>query len=108
MSLETRPLGASGLVVPVVGMGTWQTFDVRSADDIQERSQVTDAAIAVGATLFDTSPMYGNSANVLAASLGQRRKGVLIADKIWTSSAAEGRPQADRALERFGGVVDIY
>ncbi len=103
-----RALGTSGLTVPVVGMGTWQTFDVRSDSDIRERSQVTDAAIAVGASLFDTSPMYGNSAAVLSETLGHRRKEVLIADKIWTPGAAEGRAQATRALERFGGLVDIY
>ncbi|HEY4129052.1 MAG TPA: aldo/keto reductase, partial [Gemmatimonadaceae bacterium] len=106
--METRALGNSGLTVPVVGMGTWKTFDVGSDREIQERTRVTDAAISAGATLFDTSPMYGRSAQVLAGTLGARRKEVLIADKIWTSSAAEGRAQAARALERFGGAVDIY
>jgi aryl-alcohol dehydrogenase-like predicted oxidoreductase len=61
-----------------------------------------------GANLFDTSPMYGRSADVLATTLGDRRKDVLIADKIWTSSAAEGRAQAARSLARFGNCVDIY
>ena len=30
--MEQRALGQSGLTVPAVGMGTWQTFDVRGAD----------------------------------------------------------------------------
>ena len=68
--METRQLGRSGLVVPVIGMGTWQTFDVRDPAEVQE---VTDAAIAGGATFFDSSPMYGEAERVLATTLGNRR-----------------------------------
>jgi aryl-alcohol dehydrogenase-like predicted oxidoreductase len=106
--MEHRALGSTGVIVPVVGMGTWQTFDVRRERDIQERSHVTDAAIHAGATLFDTSPMYGRSPEVLASTIGVRRKDVIVADKIWTTDAREGRTQAARAIERFQGMVDIY
>jgi hypothetical protein len=48
--MEHRAFGSTGLQVPVVGMGTWKTFDVRgkAAD---ERALVTDAAFETGATL---------------------------------------------------------
>lgn len=106
--METRQLGRSGVTVPVVGMGTWQTFDVRSAAEEGHRSDIVDAALAGGTTLFDTSPMYGESERVLSAALGDKRDEVLVADKVWTPSAAEGQSQTRRALDWYGGKVDIY
>lgn len=106
--MEYRALGRSGLEVPVIGMGTWKTFDVRAARDVETRKRVVDAAIASGTTLFDTSPMYGEAERVLAEALGRRRRDVLIADKVWTSASREAREQVRRALEWYGGVVDIY
>src|SRR6202042_808103 len=61
-----------------------------------------------GTTLFDTSPMYGESERVLAGALGTRRATALIADKVWTPSVKEGREQIHRALDWYGGIVDIY
>src|SRR5262249_24991805 len=103
--MEHRPLGRSGLTVPVIGMGTWQTFDVR--DPAQVRA-VTDAAIAGGATFFDSSPMYGRAERVLAETLDGRRPSVLIATKVWAGTFREGREQIRRALDWYGGVVDLY
>jgi len=103
--METRPLGGSGLTVPVVGMGTWQTFDVRDPAAVQP---VTDAALAGGATFFDSSPMYGRAERVLAETLGVRRAGAQIATKVWAGSAREGREQIRQALEWYGGKVDLY
>ena len=106
--MERRPLGGSGIDVPVVGMGTWKTFDVRGPDAEHERRAVVDAALAGGTTLFDTSPMYGESPRVLAKAIVGRRENVQVADKVWTASAAEGRRQMARALEWFQGKVDVY
>ena len=106
--MERRELGATGLAVPVVGMGTWRTFDVRGARAEAERRRVVDAALAAGATLFDSSPMYGEAERVLGAALAERRTGALIATKVWTQSAAEGRRQIQRSLAFFGGRVDLY
>ena len=106
--MQTRVLGQSGVEVPVIGMGTWKTFDVRGARDVDARRAVVDSALASGTTLFDTSPMYGEAERVLATALGARRRDTIIADKVWTSSAREGREQVRRALEWYGGTVDIY
>ena len=106
--MERRALGRSGLEVPVVGMGTWQTFDVRGEREEGERRAVVDAALAAGIDLFDTSPMYGESPRVLAAALAGRRDRVLVADKVWTRSASEGRAQIRRALDWVGGRIDVY
>ena len=106
--METRALGDSGLDVPVVGMGTWSTFDVRGVRDEAQARAVVDTAIETGATFFDSSPMYGEAERVLGAALAGRRARALIATKIWTPSAEEGRRQAARALRLFGGLVDLY
>ena len=103
--MEQRDLGKSGLTVPVIGMGTWQTFDVRKAAAVQP---VVDVALARGARFFDSSPMYGAAERVLAETLGARRTGALVATKVWSSSGREGREQILRALEWYGGVVDLY
>ncbi len=95
-------------MVPVIGMGTWATFDVTSAPDVADRRGVVDAALAAGTTLFDTSPMYGEAQRVLAAALHGRREHALVADKVWTPSAAEGREQIRRALAWYEGTIDIY
>jgi aryl-alcohol dehydrogenase-like predicted oxidoreductase len=103
--VERRRLGGSGLEVPVIGMGTWQTFDVRDPAQVQA---VTDAAVAHGGVFFDSSPMYGNAEHVLAVTLGKRRRDVFVATKVWAGSAREGREQIRQAFEWYGGSVDLY
>jgi len=97
----------NGMRVPVVGMGTWRTFDVRgrAADD---RRLVTDAAFSAGATLFDSSPMYGEAERVLGRTLEGRRDRALVATKVWSADDSEAEAQITRALGYFGGRVDIY
>jgi aryl-alcohol dehydrogenase-like predicted oxidoreductase len=106
--MDTRRLGRSGLDVPVVGMGTWRTFDVRGAAAEDNAARVVDRALDAGACFFDSSPMYGEAERVLGRALEGRRDRALIATKVWTSSASEGRAQIDRALGFFGGRVDLY
>ena len=101
-------LGRSGLEVPAVGVGTWQTFDVRGLrEEERVKDQVTEA-LRVGANLFDSSPMYGQAERVLGAALEGRRDQALIATKVWARSTEEGRRQVDRALGFFGGRVELY
>lgn len=106
--MEYRKLGQTGLQVPTVGMGTWQTFDVRGAEVERSRRAVVDAALSAGANFFDSSPMYGEAERVLGAALQGRREEALVATKVWAASVSEGRAQVERALGYFGGVVDLY
>lgn len=109
--MEHRRLGSTRLEVPVVGMGTWQTLDVRGRAEETARTDVVRAAVDSGATLFDTSPMYGESERVLGSALhaiGLARDRVLVADKVWTSDPAEARRQIDDAMRWYGGRIDIY
>ncbi len=106
--MERRALGSSGLTVPVIGIGTWKTFDVRGrrAEDAA-RERVTEA-IEAGADLFDSSPMYGEAERVLGSALDGRRDRVQVLTKVWTPDDDEARRQIERALTWFGGRVDLY
>jgi len=106
--MEQRAFGSSGLTVPVIGLGTWRTFDVRGLAAEQNAHTLVERAIAKGAKLFDSSPMYGEAERVLAQGLGARRSDALIATKVWALSAAEGQRQIDHAVRLFGGRIDIY
>lgn len=106
--MEQRPLGQSGLVVPVIGMGTWQTFDVRGPAAEANAQAVTDAALQAGALFFDSSPMYGEAERVLGQTLRQQRETVLIATKIWTANQQDAAAQVARALDFFGQRIDLY
>ena len=105
--MERRRFGRSALEVPVIGLGTWQTFDVGAADAGARRA-VTDAAFEAGATLFDSSPMYGRAERVLGETLDGRRQRALIATKVWTADDREAQAQIEASLAYFAGRVDIY
>jgi diketogulonate reductase-like aldo/keto reductase len=94
--VEVRRLG------PVVGLGTYSTFD----GDVACARSVVDAALAAGTTVFDSSPMYGSAESSLGAALDGRREGTRIATKIWAPGVDEGRAQYE-AQRRFFGRVEI-
>ena len=100
--MDRRRLGGTSIDVPVIGMGTWRTFDTD-----ENRRPLVDVAIESGIDLFDSSPMYGRAETTLARTLPGIRERVIVATKIWTASAEEGQAQADHALHLFGH-VDVY
>ena len=104
--MERRRFGRTDLRVPVIGLGTWQTFDVGRAQE-DGAWAVVEAVWDGGTRFFDSSPMYGRAEGVLGRALGERRPEVLVATKIWTSSLEEGRSQFADQLEFFGGHVDL-
>ena len=106
--IEHRRLGQTGLHVPVIGMGTWRTFDVRGSAAEAKAQSVVDAAMESGVRFFDSSPMYGEAERVLGATLETRRSRAVVATKVWATSLTEGRKQVQTALHRFGGRVDLY
>ncbi len=65
-SPRRRPIPSSGELLPVVGLGTWQSFDVPSAGPAFDAVEAVLARFdALGGRLVDTSPMYGRSEAVL-------------------------------------------
>jgi diketogulonate reductase-like aldo/keto reductase len=95
--MEERRLG------PVVGLGTWNTFD----GDAGLARDVVAAAFEAGTRLFDTSPMYHGAEAALGTALEGIRDESLVATKIWANSIEEGREQFARQLLWFGGRVEV-
>lgn len=95
--MEERRLG------PVVGLGTWATFE----DDAALAREVVEAALEAGSRVVDSSPMYRGAEASLSGVVGDRRGEIDVATKIWASSVEEGRQQYRRQLEWFGGRVEI-
>jgi aryl-alcohol dehydrogenase-like predicted oxidoreductase len=105
-SMERRTLGRTGVDLPVVGLGTWLTFDV--PDDEQEGvDAVVAAGFREGTRLVDSSPMYGRAERVLGRALDGFREQAFVATKIWTSSVEEGRAQLEDQLDFYEGRVDL-
>jgi diketogulonate reductase-like aldo/keto reductase len=97
-ALLTRPIPSTGEALPVVGLGTWITFNV--GDDRVARdacAEVMRAFFAAGGRMIDSSPMYGSSQAVVGHGLtrigGAGR--VFAADKVWISSGARGPAQIE-------------
>ena len=104
--MELRRFGKTGVDVPVVGLGTWLTFDVDPEHQENARA-VVEAAFADGTRLVDSSPMYGRAERVLGAAIGDRRDEAFVATKIWTASPTEAKDQLERQLAYFEGIVDL-
>lgn len=106
--MEWRAAGKSDIRFPVIGMGTWRTFDVTARADQAERQALVQEALDRSVRLFDSSPMYGESERVLGAALRGVRDRALVATKVWSHDIREGHAQIDRALHFFDGLVDLY
>src|SRR5260370_33665116 len=89
--MEQRALGRTGLRVPVIGMGTWRTFDVHGDAAKKNARSIVDAAFRAGANFFDTSPMYGAAEQVMREMLQARRDQAISATKAWAAASSEGR-----------------
>ena len=87
--------------LPVIGVGTWQTFDVGA--DNAARAQLRDVLKLLKGNVVDSSPMYGSSESVagdLIAGLGTREQ-IFMATKVWTRGRAEGIAQMETSFKRL-------
>ena len=101
----TRAIPSSGEKLPLVGLGSWITFNV--GDDVPARNscaEVMGAFFAEGGRLIDSSPMYGSSQEVIGYGLGTlgHPSQLFAADKVWTSSAKAGPGQIEESLRHWG------
>ena len=106
--MERRAFGASGFEVPVVGMGTSRTLDVRGRAAEATSRRIVEEALDTGASLFDSSPMYGEAERVLGLALDGRRSEAIVATKVWTADDAEAERQIEASLGHAHGRVELY
>ena len=100
----TKRIPSTGEELPVIGVGTWQTFDV--GNDAAARGQLREVIkqmTQAGKGVVDSSPMYGTSESVagdVIAELGLRDR-LFMATKVWTSGRAEGIRQMETSFKRL-------
>jgi diketogulonate reductase-like aldo/keto reductase len=109
--MMTRPIPVSGELLPVIGLGTFNTFNV--GDDAAARGRLTEVLrlfFARGGKMIDSSPMYGRAEGVvgdLVAGLDARATSFL-ATKVWTTGRAAGIEQmSDSARLMRAGTLDL-
>jgi len=57
-SMLTRAIPSSGEKLPVIGLGTWQAFDVDlTSDNRRQLGDVLSLFVKLGGRVIDTSPM---------------------------------------------------
>ncbi len=101
----TRKIPSSGESLPVLGLGSWITFNV--GDDPVARDACSDvmrAFFAAGGRMIDSSPMYGSSQPVIGHGLARLGPAapVFSADKVWVGSGARGPGQIEASRRHWG------
>jgi diketogulonate reductase-like aldo/keto reductase len=99
--MHKRPIPSTGEPLPIVGCGTWRTFDV--GDDAARRRELAEVLrvlFAAGGSVIDSSPMYGSSEAVAGALLAQShtRDKAFIATKVWTDGREAGIAQMEQSM----------
>ena len=106
-SLLSRPIPSSGEALPVVGLGSWITFNVGTDRVARDNSaEVMRNFFAAGGRVVDSSPMYGSSQEIIGYGLGKlsnagRVPPVFAADKVWIASGARGPGQIEMSRRHW-------
>jgi len=100
-TMMKRAIPRSGEGLPVVGVGTWQTFDVGpGAPERAELKDVLKRLTELGGSVIDSSPMYGKAEGVagdLSSDLGLRPK-LFLATKVWKHGRSPGIQQMETSF----------
>ena len=94
-------------VLPVIGLGTWQAFDV-SSEGYSSLRNVIGKLQGAGGKLIDTSPMYGRAEEVVGNILGEKDSDLFLATKVWTRGKEEGISQMEASRSKLRReVIDL-
>ncbi|HEX8255002.1 MAG TPA: aldo/keto reductase [Thermoanaerobaculia bacterium] len=109
-AMLTKAIPSSNEQLPVIGLGTWQSFDVGASESARKPVADVLALFAqLGGRVVDSSPMYGRSESVageLAVKLGLRDD-LFIATKVWTSGRKAGLSQMEDSERKLRGRIDL-
>jgi diketogulonate reductase-like aldo/keto reductase len=104
-AMLTRPIRSGGEALPLIGLGSWITFNVGN-DRVARAAciEVMRHFFDAGGRLIDSSPMYGSSQHVIGDGLKQlgTASRAFSADKVWTSSGARGAEQIEASRQNWG------
>ena len=100
-----RTIPSSGESLPIIGLGTSRVFDVDPEDreELKIRKQIIEVLLNNGGSLVDTSPMYGQSEDLIGAILNDypRRNELFLATKVWTKGKTEGEQQISESFKKM-------
>lgn len=99
-----RKIPSSGELLPVVGLGTWQTFDVdNNQEQRTELLNVLKEMNTLGGAMIDSSPMYGSSEQVVG-DLSKKissNSNFFYATKVWTRGKEDGIEQMESSMQKM-------
>ena len=99
--MRTRPVPRTGEQLPVIGMGTYRTFDVSESDESRKPlREVLRRLFEGGGRVIDSSPMYGRAEEVVGALVDPAQR-PFLATKVWTSGREQGIEQMRRSMQRM-------
>lgn len=104
-SILRRKIPSSKETLPVIGMGTWITFNVRDdRDALANRTMILKTFLDRGGALVDSSPMYGSAEEVIGHCLRQieNTQNLFAATKVWTWGKGLGISQMEKSRELWG------
>lgn len=107
--LIKKKIPSSGDMMPVIGLGSWITFNVGEDPVLLDECADVIAAFAEGGgAMIDSSPMYGSSQDTIGYGLAKLAKPERIysAEKVWTSSVDEGPRQIEESRLEWG--IDAF
>ena len=100
-AMLTRAISSTGEKLPVIGLGTWQAFDVDlTSDNRRQLGDVLSLFVKLGGRVIDTSPMYGRAEDVigeLTTALGMQDK-IFLATKVWTRGRENGIKSMEHSM----------
>ncbi len=107
----TRPIPGTDESIPVVGLGTWEVFDVAgSSEEITTRKEIVDQLLASGGSVIDSSPMYRRSEMIVGDIIkaGSFRDDLFLATKVWIDGKSAGEAQMQKSIDLMNaGVIDL-
>jgi diketogulonate reductase-like aldo/keto reductase len=103
-TMLSRPIHSPGEKLPVIGLGTWQTFDVGASE--AERKPLEDVLhtlVKLGGRVIDSSPMYGRAEEVIGDLVAKLRlrDSLFLATKVWTRGKQSGIDSMERSFARL-------
>ncbi len=101
----SRAISSSGIELPVIGLGSWLTFDAGPVQSRRDNSRdVMQAFFELGGAMIDSSPMYASSQSVIGEGLSkiQQKQKLFSATKVWIPGRRPGIWQMEGALELWG------
>lgn len=103
-TMNERKIPSTGEGLPIVGLGTWQSFDIgNDPKQIEQLSEVLINMNELGGKMIDSSPMYGRSEKVvgeLTTKLKIQKK-FFYATKVWIEGKQQGINQMNASFQKM-------